>query len=52
MPHRVGVKELMTQHLINVTGKQSIEEVLPIYRLGPQNSTNIQTVIQTIQCKA
>jgi len=30
----------------------SIEEVLPICRLGPQKSTNIQTVIQTRQCKA
>lgn len=52
MSHRVGLKELMTQHLINVTGKLSIEEVLPICRLGPQKNTNIQTVIQTRQCKA
>jgi hypothetical protein len=52
MSHRVGLKELMTQHLINVTGKQPTEEVLPICRLGPQNSTNIQTVIWTRQCKA
>jgi hypothetical protein len=45
MSHTVGLEELMTQHLINVTGKLSIEEVLPICRSGLQKSTNIQTVI-------
>jgi len=48
MPHRVDLKELMTQHLINVTGRN----VLPICGLGPQISTNIQIVIQTRKWKA
>jgi hypothetical protein len=52
MSHRVGLKELMTQHLINVTGRLSIEDVLPICGLGPQTSKNTQIVIQTRQCKA
>jgi len=52
MSHRVDLKELMTQHLINVTGRLSIEDVLPICGLGPQKSTNIQIVIQTRQCTA
>jgi hypothetical protein len=45
MSHRVGLKELMTQQLISVTGRLSIEDVLPICGFGPQKSTNIQNVI-------
>jgi len=52
MSHRLGLKELTTQHLINVTGRLTIEDVIPIFGLGPQTSTNIQIVIQTRQCKA
>jgi hypothetical protein len=44
---QVSLKELTTQHLINVAGRLSIEDVLPVCGLGPQRSTNIQTVIQT-----
>lgn len=40
MSDRVGLKELTTQHLINVTGRLSIDDVLPIWGLGPQKSTN------------
>lgn len=33
-------------------GRLSIEDILPICGLGPQKSTNIQTVIHTRQCTA
>jgi hypothetical protein len=52
MSHREGLKELLTQHLKNVTGRLPIEDVLPICVLRPHKSTNIQIVIQTRKCKA